>query len=75
MNANPGSREARDGGCICPVMDNNNGRGYFQTDDGPVFVMHSDCPMHGDEHVVFERDRSGHVAYHFEPVKHDSMEE
>lgn len=48
---NPGSPEARQEGCTCPVMDNSHGRGYLggATDEGGnlVFVMAMDCPLHG----------------------------
>lgn len=45
---NPGSREARDGGCRCPVLDNAHGQGARGT-RGPdaVFWIRGDCPMHG----------------------------
>jgi hypothetical protein len=48
---NPGSREALVAGCSCPVMDNNNGRGfpYFE-DDGTettVFYQNEFCTLHG----------------------------
>lgn len=42
---NPGSREALDAGCRCPVMDNNHGKrpGMF----GGWYIA-LDCPVHGD---------------------------
>lgn len=40
---NPGSDEALDQGCTCPVLDNNHGRGYM----GPgEFVVTEGCPIH-----------------------------
>lgn len=39
---NPGSDEALDKGCTCPVLDNGHGRGR----DGH-FIMMADCPLHG----------------------------
>jgi len=42
---NPGSDKAIDGGCTCPVLDNEHGRGYYG--DGKTFVYRMDCPMHG----------------------------
>jgi hypothetical protein len=42
---NPGSIEAIKEGCICPRLDNNFGRGYFN--DGKIFVYNMDCPLHG----------------------------
>lgn len=44
---NPGSREAIDAGCTCPVMDNGYGRGYMGMDG--VFVYTMECPIHGKE--------------------------
>jgi len=44
---NPGSDEARERGCTCPVMDNAHGNGYMGMKD--VFVYNMDCPMHGKE--------------------------
>lgn len=44
--ANPGSNEAREQGCICPVIDNERGRGYMGMPD--VFVTRDDCPLHGE---------------------------
>lgn len=41
---NPGSDEAMDKGCTCPVLDNNHGRGVG---DPPQFWMNGDCPLHG----------------------------
>lgn len=44
---NPGSDEALDLGCSCPVLDNAHGEG-LQYPDGPVFWVNRDCPLHGD---------------------------
>ena len=41
---NPGTKEAIELGCICPVLDNNYGRGY--NGDGKTFVYMIDCPLH-----------------------------
>jgi hypothetical protein len=40
----PGSDEALDAGCVCPVMDNGHGRGRGSP---PQFWVNDDCPMHG----------------------------
>ena len=40
---NPGSKEAVDQGCICPVLDNSYGKGYYGSGD---FVISMDCPLH-----------------------------
>lgn len=39
----PGSPEAIERGCTCPVLDNNHGRGRG---DGQFWVR-QDCPLHG----------------------------
>ena len=41
---NPGSNEAIEQGCLCPVLDNAHGRGYMGQPD--VFVMVAGCPLH-----------------------------
>lgn len=42
---NPGSDEALEKGCLCPVLDNAHGEGRGL--DGSVFWVASDCPIHG----------------------------
>lgn len=48
---NPGSKEAIDAGCDCPVMDNNHGKGIpVPGPDGKIqtaFWMTASCPLHG----------------------------
>lgn len=44
---NPGSQEAKDQGCRCPVMDNAYGRGYMG--HSGIFVYMIDCPIHADK--------------------------
>lgn len=41
---NPGTKEAIEMGCICPVMDNEYGRGYMGQEG--VFVFCGGCPIH-----------------------------
>jgi len=41
---NPGSKEAQDKGCTCPILDNHYGQGVG---DPPQFWMNGDCPLHG----------------------------
>lgn len=41
---NPGSDEALDQGCTCPVLDNSHGNGYYG--DGSKFVITAGCPLH-----------------------------
>lgn len=44
---NPGSDEAVDQGCKCPIIDNRFGLGYYAGRDGE-FVTVGDCPLHGE---------------------------
>ena len=47
---NPGSQEAIDAGCRCPVMDNHYGAGAYNDEKGePLFWINEDCPIHGKE--------------------------
>lgn len=50
LESNPGSKEALEQGCKCPVLDNEYGRGYMggvKDDEGnTVFVVMDDCPIH-----------------------------
>ena len=47
---NPGSEEAIDRGCICPVLDNHHGRGFYADIPGrpreTYFYYTGDCPLH-----------------------------
>lgn len=46
----PGSNEALDQGCACPVMNNGHGRGYLggvKDEYGEtVYVICEACPLH-----------------------------
>lgn len=41
---NPGSDEAIDQGCTCPVLDNAHGEGYMGVSGR--FMISADCPIH-----------------------------
>lgn len=43
INNVPGSDEALDAGCTCPVLDNTHGKGYMELG---FFVIAADCPLH-----------------------------
>lgn len=43
---NPGSKEAINKGCKCPVLDNNHGEGFGGIGDDALFYMSGDCPIH-----------------------------
>lgn len=44
---NPGSKEASELGCICPVLDNGHGRGAYQDETGQwQFWVTGGCPVH-----------------------------
>lgn len=47
---NPGSKEARNMGCKCPVMDNGYGYGYMGIKD--VFVFNLGCPVHDEKYRI-----------------------
>lgn len=42
---NPGSDAALAQGCLCPILDNEHGRGYMGQEG--IFAMAVDCPLHG----------------------------
>jgi hypothetical protein len=45
---NPGSQEAIEAGCRCPVLDNAHGEGAYVDKDGVAqFWINGDCPLHG----------------------------
>lgn len=58
---NPGSDEALDKGCLCPVLDNGHGKKR----DG-LFWMNIDCPLHGvKNHTVSEKStQTDHKVIH-----------
>lgn len=49
---NPGSKEAREKGCTCPVLDNAHGKGYMggvrDKDGNLIFVINFDCKVHNN---------------------------
>lgn len=47
-DGSPGSPEAKEKGCKCPVLDNGHGRGSGMTDDEgkPMFWIVVGCPLH-----------------------------
>jgi len=46
---NPGSVEAREIGCICPVYDNHHGRGLSGFGEQFGWVINEDCPIHKEK--------------------------
>ena len=42
---NPGTGAALDAGCLCPVLDNNHGRGFVM-DRELEFWITMGCPLH-----------------------------
>lgn len=51
---NPGSKEAIDNGCLCPISDNRYGKGMYISYNGPVFVVTENCPLH---HAIHSEDK------------------
>lgn len=50
----PGSKEAGELGCLCPVIDNERGRGY--------------CPLHGEESEPAEWPEKGYLETCAKPL-------
>ena len=50
---NPGSPEATQQGCTCPVLDNAHGAGWLCSTSwlrsNGLFMVRADCPLHGTE--------------------------
>lgn len=52
----PGTQEAIDQLCSCPILDNAYGQGYMKLKDGTVlYVMSEDCPLHSTNAIVRTR--------------------
>ena len=51
---NPGSEEAIDAGCSCPVLDNSHGLGYRRaTSTSPaLFIFNATCRLHTVDYRV-----------------------
>lgn len=53
MTPKPGSKEATELGCTCPVIDNGYGKGYMggvkDKDGNVMFVINASCSIHGEE--------------------------
>lgn len=47
----PGSPEAVEMGCTCPVIDNCHGKGV-PINGKPYFIMFISCPLHGERNSV-----------------------
>jgi len=47
---NPGSDEAIELGCICPILDNAHGRGYLGQKN--IFVHNCACQLHNTPEKV-----------------------
>ena len=53
---NPGSNDALDQGCACPVLDNNHGRGvHGKTGE---FWISTECPLHGGTPPPVKEEKS-----------------
>lgn len=79
---NPGSREAIDAGCDCPMFANRHGRGVdlsltgAATTDGPAFQITDTCPLHGScpscnntGRVWLPKPTYGPARYHPHPCR------
>jgi len=44
----PGTQEALDVGCLCPILDNSHGKGYMGLgEERGLYVYNGECPIHG----------------------------
>ena len=48
----PGSKEAVELGCKCPVIDNHYGRGIGEINGRMMYVISGDCPLHSIKSIV-----------------------
>jgi len=48
---NPGSSNAMDMGCECPVLDNSFGKGSYSHGDGTWWI-NDGCPIHGRKKTI-----------------------
>ena len=54
----PGSDAAMKSGCMCPVEDNNHGRGAYISSEGLiVFWYNKKCPLHGRANDIKNEER------------------
>lgn len=54
----PGSDAAVAQGCLCPVMDNEHGKGYRIILGWPAYVVNADCPLHGSAAHTTKEERT-----------------
>uniref|UniRef100_A0A6M3L2S9 Uncharacterized protein n=1 Tax=viral metagenome TaxID=1070528 RepID=A0A6M3L2S9_9ZZZZ len=57
---NPGSNEAIEKGCKCPILDNSHGQGagWPSSDGNPAFWINEDCPIHNKQNQEGQNDQS-----------------
>lgn len=48
---NPGSKQAIEAGCTCPVMDNANGEGIY-LNELLCFWYNAECPVHKNQNLL-----------------------
>ena len=56
---NPGSDEAIKRGCVCPILDNEHGRGcgWVNADGTQAFWITQGCPLHSLTEIKDEQNR------------------
>ncbi len=60
---NPGSQEAQDQGCMCPILDNEFGD---QTKTAGMWTVVLTCKMHGDLLTEEHREHAAKIALDFQ---------
>lgn len=54
----PGSNEAIDAGCRCPVLDNSHGWGFRKEGE---FIISLGCPLHAPDVTTAARNSVGGI--------------
>nr|DAS11478.1 MAG TPA: hypothetical protein [Caudoviricetes sp.] len=52
----PGSDEAVNKGCLCPIMDNGHGKGVGGNGEEYGWWVTSECPLHGTNPYRMEKE-------------------
>lgn len=59
---NPGSNEAVDMGCTCPMFDNCHGAGAYIEKGEPLFWINDKCPIHSAKKEALAGDTRANRA-------------
>lgn len=68
---NPGSDEALDMGCTCPVLDNRHGKGSYKSEG---FIIDMECPIHSSSVQEKECPYAAEGSFWCKCYKHEAPE-